>query len=124
MVDGCADTLFLRRGPSDAQNAALDEATIDLLLRDALTNPVDGLPRHAFGLTHGLGTTVLSPLLGDTRNASRNPATIATRCAKARDLALDHAHTQRRIGIEQGIRSPETGHARAHDRDVTIRVAL
>ena len=124
MVDGGADTLFLRRGPRDAQNAALDEATIDLLLRDTLANPIDGLPRRALGLAYGLGTTVLGPVLGDTRNASRNPATIATRRAKARDLALDHAHSQRRIGIEQGIRSPETGHARAHDRDVTIRVAL
>ena len=124
IVDVGAYTLFLGRGSRDAQNAALDEATIDLLLRDTLANPIDGLPRRALGLAHGLGTTVLGPLLGDTRNASRNPATIATRCAKARNLALDHAHTQRRIGIEQGIRSPETGHARAHDRDVTIRVAL
>ena len=124
VVDVGADARLLRLVARDAEDAALGEAAVDLLCRGALADPIDGLPRGALGATHGIIATRLGPLAVDACDAGADPAAVAARRAKARDLALDHAHAQRRVGIEQAVRGPETRHAGADDRDVAISVAL
>ena len=107
----------------DRQRSRLDETAVDLLAlgdRGDLVDRVVGRaqrPRGAIGI---VPQSIGGPAAGQSAD---RPAAVASRGAKAGDLALDHHDAQVRLERRQVVSRPEAGEPRADDRDVTVAVS-
>jgi len=101
--------------PSCAQGARLQEMSVDRL---AGVDPTHLVHRVIHRQLHCPRQLTTEPFLQHgrrQREAGRTPASIAPRCSKAGDLALDDRNLKRGPALEQIVGRPESGVAGSQD---------
>ncbi len=115
---------FLGPVPRQPDPTSLCVAARDFLGRADATDLVDGVV-HGSDETHCvIHGRPLGVLLGPDGEASFGPSTVATRCAKAAEIALDDHDAERRVEFAQIVRGPKTTESTSDYCDINLGVAF